>query len=293
MNIGDKQFTEPFFDDTVSAIRRTSMRSSFRSVSTPEMLLQWSEAMQNVQPAALIFHVSRCGSTLLSQMLSLDPQNIVLSEVPFLDEILRMPFNNKGWNSEKCINYLHAALKFYGQKRNNSEQNLFIKTDSWHVHFYDLLRKAFPKIPFILLYRNPAEVLQSQQKRPGMHAIPGVIEQQLFGFRGGIELNPDLHLANVLASYFRQMLHIANTDPFALPFNYRDGIKNLATKIYTITGRDVSAVLEEQFESRSRYHAKEPAQPFTGDYNGKQVPAFLETAFELYRELDKRSLQRG
>lgn len=291
MHVGDKPFTEPFFDDTVSAIRYATVNRRFKSVSTTDMLLQWCQEMRSVQPAAFIFHVSRCGSTLVSQMLSLDPQNIVLSEVPFFDEILRMPFKNRAWNSNKTLLYLQAAIKFYAQKRHDKQQFFFVKTDSWHLHFHDVLRTAFPNIPFILLYRNPAEVLQSQQKKRGMHAIPGVIEQELFGLPNPVSFDLDIHLANVLASYFRQMMHIVNTDPLAIPFNYRDGIQNLASLVYSITGRDISTELEEQFESRSRYHAKEPSQSFTEDYNGEHIPAILETAWELYCRLDKHRLQ--
>src|SRR5689334_22446941 len=81
--LDEKNFTEPFFEDTISAIKRVEKRKPFRSVSTFEIMLEWSAQMDSLTPAAIVFHVSRCGSTLLSQMLCLDPANVVLSEAPF------------------------------------------------------------------------------------------------------------------------------------------------------------------------------------------------------------------
>ncbi len=43
-------------------------------------------------------------------------------------------------------------------------------------------RKLYPQTPFILLYRQPGEVIRSQQKRRGMQSIPGLLEPEIFGF---------------------------------------------------------------------------------------------------------------
>ena len=81
-----------------------------------------------------------------------------------------------------AIDYLAASIKYYGQKRTSKEKHLFVKTDSWHLHFYDQLRNLFPSVPFILLYRNPMEVVLSQKRQRGMQSVPGIIEPEVFGF---------------------------------------------------------------------------------------------------------------
>ncbi|WP_423146566.1 hypothetical protein [Rubrolithibacter danxiaensis] len=86
-------------------------------------------------PSAIIFHISRCGSTLLSQLLSLTEQSIVLSEVPFIDELLRLCYSDNEYGQTEIADFLTAALKFYGQKRYEQEKYLFIKTDSWHIFY--------------------------------------------------------------------------------------------------------------------------------------------------------------
>lgn len=288
IHTGEKTFTEPFFEDSIAAIRRNTPRRLFRSVSTPDMLIEWAAEITFVPPAAIIFHVSRCGSTLLTQLLCTDPQNIVLSEVPLLDEILRLPFKNNEWREEKIINCLQAAVKFYAQVRNGAEQRFFIKTDSWHVHFYDLWRRAFPEVPFVLLYRNPAGVVRSQQKKPGLHAIPGLIEPELFGFDETPELNLDQHLARVLISYYKKMLSIAAVDPHTLLFDYRDGITTLAGRLYQLAGLVISPALQRRFELRSRFDAKEPARTFdAADKEDAEIPGYLAPAMVLYERLNR------
>ena len=72
-----QRFTEPFFDETISACRHHPFNSKRqRCVSTLEMLAEWSGEIRSVPPTAIIFHVSRCGSTLASQLLALPEENI-------------------------------------------------------------------------------------------------------------------------------------------------------------------------------------------------------------------------
>lgn len=93
MHLQDMPFTDPFFDETLVKARRIPANSSrFRPTSGLDMLTGWSVHLPHVPPTAFIFHVSRCGSTLLSQLLGLDPRFISLAEVPFFDDLLRLPF---------------------------------------------------------------------------------------------------------------------------------------------------------------------------------------------------------
>src|SRR5690349_8754340 len=89
---GDKEFTEPFFDETIAKCRQLYYRGRI-SISSIDVLPHWSNEIESVPPSAFIFHVSRCGSTLASQLLALDQTNIVLSEVPFFDALLRSKEN--------------------------------------------------------------------------------------------------------------------------------------------------------------------------------------------------------
>ncbi len=288
--MGEKEFTEPFFEETLSACKYAQGgRRRYKSVSDLPMLVEWSTGIAALAPTAIIFHVSRCGSTLLSQLLSLEKENLVLSEVPFFDNVLRLPFQLPSVSQPAAGEYFRAALAFYGRQRNSEQQNLFLKADSWHLHFYEQLRRLFPQIPFILLYREPFEVLRSQQKQRGLQSVPGMIEPQLFGFteEESRELNPDRYMGHVLTSYFRQISRIIESDPLAFAFDYAAGMDNIIRDVYSLVQLPFYSSLEQQFEERCRYHAKRPQQVFAEMGEKSQWPGYLEPCYAFYEKVKK------
>lgn len=145
--VGNKDFTEPFFDETIAACRSLPENGHLkRSMSSTDVLAGWVKDTDVIEPTAFIFHISRCGSTLISQMLGKQPANIILSEVPFFDDLLR--YGTKDDCMPAILPQLKAAIGLYGTQRNKNKQQLFIKTDSWHIHFYKELRALYPTVPF-------------------------------------------------------------------------------------------------------------------------------------------------
>ncbi|HEX6427468.1 MAG TPA: hypothetical protein VF008_07265, partial [Niastella sp.] len=253
-----------------------------KSISSIDILPHWSNEIESVQPSAFIFHVSRCGSTLASQLLALDRTNIVLSEVPFFDALLR---------SEKNIPHqlLKAAIAFYAPVK-NQRKRLFIKTDSWHIFFYKQIRELYPQTPFILLYRRPDEVVRSQQKQRGMHAIPGLIEPALLGFDSNEvqHMNLDEYIARVLEKYLQAFLDILEKDALAIPVNYSEGPIAMVEKIADISGASINGIDMEKIKSRAMYHAKYPDRVFAEEAIRDPVPEYCRAAYEKYEALEIR-----
>lgn len=111
--LGDIKYLDPFFDETISKCRKLDYNSKrFRVISTVENLIEWSDELVSVDLKSLVFHVSRCGSTMLSQSLATSSENIMVSEAPIFDEILRS--NLFGLDTKTTL--LKAVLKFLGQK---------------------------------------------------------------------------------------------------------------------------------------------------------------------------------
>ena len=235
--VGEKLFTEPFFGDTISACRTfVENNSRFKIVSDSEMMVAWAKEMHAVSPSAIIFHVSRCGSTLLSQLLSCDSRHIVLSEVPLFDEILRLPFIVEPACATTVHRYLDAAVRFYGQRRVHNQEYLFIKTDSWHLHFYEQLRSLYPDIPFLFFIVTLPKLYIHRKGSPGLQFVPGTIEPEVFGLSNepGSEVNLPLYRANVLDSYFKKMIQIMETDSLAFSFDYAEGMLNIIKRVYSL-----------------------------------------------------------
>lgn len=285
--VGDKNFTEPFFDDTIASRRGLAENGYLqKKMSSTNVLAEMVAEMEVIEPTAFIFHISRCGSTLISQMLSLQPSNIVLSEVPFFDELLR--YGKKSHCMPRILPQLKAAIGLYGAKRNENHQQLFIKTDSWHVHFYKELRALYPTVPFFLLYRKPNEVLRSQQKKRGMQALPNFLEAAIFGFdEEKISTMPlDEYMGMVIESYLDAFLEILQKDRSAYAINYHDGAMEIVDTISAIIRLQVSSTEKKLMQNRAGFHAKFPKQVFNEENPDEPVPDFLKRSFDLYYQIE-------
>lgn len=289
----NEPYSEPFFDGTIAKLKSLPRRNSnYESVSSLAAMGEWSAVITDfIEPTALIFHVSRCGSTLISQLLCTDEQNIVLAEVPFFDDILRLPLQNSEVSLKDANALLAASVKYYGQKRTGAEQYLFIKTDSWHISFYKELRALYPATPFILLYRNPVEVFNSHIKLRGIHAVPGLIEPHLFGLQQNelARLTLDGYLIQVLEHYFKLYLEIAEKDENAHLINYNQGILPITDSLAKITDMQFTPNQMEKMAIRANYHSKDPGKKFSEE-KVDEIPAVFEKVMELYQQTENKRL---
>ncbi|WP_448697769.1 hypothetical protein ACFGVR_13385 [Mucilaginibacter sp. AW1-3] len=288
INSCNQRYTEPFFDETIGKIKSINYRRVSRnSVSSLQMLEEWADQIEYIAPTAFVFHVSRCGSTLLSQLLGLSDENIALSEVPIFDDILRLRYKVPQIDEAYTSRLLRAAMQFYGQKRTGIEKRLFIKTDSWHVHFHQQLRAMYPETPFILLYRTPNEVFKSHVKQRGIQVVPGLIEPEVFGFSDCDTLSLDDYLARVLASYFSAYLEIVSNDQLTLLVNYNEGIITIMEKMASFTNIHINDTTKQKMKERTNYHSKHPEQVFS-ETREITVPEFLNEAFGLYHQVEEK-----
>ncbi|SDP30178.1 Sulfotransferase family protein [Mucilaginibacter sp. OK268] len=290
LNAFNKTFTEPFFDETILKLRGlNSAHSAISSVSDLSMLEEWVGGLNSVEPTAFIFHISRCGSTLVSQLLATSDQHIVLPEVPFFDDLLRLPYQHTGFSPKDASSLLMTAVKYYGQKRTGREQHLIIKADSWHMFFYEQLRPLYPTAPFILMYRDPNEVFSSLKRIPGLQSVPGLIEPEVLGFAAEEEVPQalDIYIAKLLEKYLQQYLKIITTDNHFLLLNYSERAIPMIKKIADFAHITLSRQDLVDMDERSRYHSKKPGETFS-EISPAATPLCLRKAMELYKELEER-----
>ena len=86
--LGEDRFVAPFFEQTISRHSRTPFNLPFPHVTPLAALAELQAADPGLPPTGFIFHMSRCGSTLVAQMLAALPQNIVISEAGPVDAVL-------------------------------------------------------------------------------------------------------------------------------------------------------------------------------------------------------------
>lgn len=175
-----KRFTEPFFPDTVDQICWDYGVRMFRHQTTVEDAKTWLVTNPGMNPSGFIFHMSRCGSTLVSQMLAGLPQNRVLSEPAALHEPIRAALLDREVSKDRAVDWLRTIVGALGRPL-PGESHYFLKLDCWHVLALPLLVAAFPSTPWVFLYRDPAEVLVSQLKTAGAWTVPSALAPGVFG----------------------------------------------------------------------------------------------------------------
>ena len=163
---GARRLLEPFYEESVGAVTFSPFNRLF---SVRSRLAELAAPADAPEPAGLIFHMSRCGSTLVAQMLAASSEAVVASEAPPIDAVVRLDTAAAGLDAAGHARLLRAMVGAIGRPR-VGETRLFLKLDSWHARALPLFRRAFPATPWIFLIRAPAEVLVSHQLRPGMQA---------------------------------------------------------------------------------------------------------------------------
>lgn len=285
---GTHAFTEPFFDESVSACLSLPQNVPGKfPLTSAEELIRIAEQCESIAPTAFVYHVSRCGSTLLSQLLSCDESNIVLSEVPLLDEILRIPVAAHAAPSPEEL--FRAVLKLLSRKRSGHEQRVFVKTDSWHVLFYDRLQTWYPDASSFLLYRHPKEVGRSQANHPAMHSVPGVIAPALFGLREeeALHMTRETYLDHVLCCYFSTYAEILRRGSTAFAMSYHEGPMHMLEYIFAVCGFLPAQDVLNNMQQRSGFHSKNPGQNFNGDAHAVEANGNFERSTELFFQLEQ------
>ena len=195
LHLPGERFAEAFFEDT---LRKYGKRAEQKSTSISAL---GAGVPGGRDPAALFFHSSRCGSTLVMQLLGRVAGYRSLSEPPVFDQFLQDP----AVEDSQVRGLIHAL----GRSLENGQT--FLKTDSWHLPHLERLRRIFPETPCFFLYREPAAILRSHRRERGLQMVPGMLDPWIFGIDPATLNYADLdgHAERVLTSIFRQAVQAA------------------------------------------------------------------------------------
>lgn len=269
--VGERAFTEPFFDLTIQACLHYPFNLLFRPLTGIDVLRECHATRPGIMPTGFIFHMSRCGSTLITQMLASLEKNIVISEAPPINALLSAKTCRPDITDEERVAWLQWMVSAMGQKRNRESKHFFIKFDAWHTFNLDIIERAFPRVPWIFLYRHPVEVMVSHINQRGAWTIPGIVEHQF----------PDLNSVKLWQITSEEYLAklLANSCSYAL--QHKDSRNGLFLN-YTQLPQFVTSTLLKHFNvgysdeeiermnTITRFNAKTPVLDFTNDTEQKQ-----------------------
>ena len=276
--------TEPFQDETIARYRQTVLVNQFIAPKTALSSLDiQAQSVQPIMPAGFIFHLSRCGSTLISGCVSELDTTCVFSESPVLTEILL----DKTLTESAGRSYLQQLVNLQASVF-PSRPNVIVKWNAWDIFRWGTIRALYPQVPSVFLVRDPVEILASHQRLAGRHMSGDKalahFHSVFFHWDDGDELFGKR--ANVLHGLLCAM-HNIFPERHAYLVDYRQlSFQTIATLLYFM-GLDLDESSSVKIQMRMKFNSKNPAQLFLHDKekqlnllaSHEQMPHHILTAY--------------
>lgn len=275
--------TEPFHDEYLS---RCAQRITLNQLLTPrtslEALAACAAYVPRAEPAGFIFHLSRCGSTLLSGCLSELDGAAVFSESPVLTEVLVDPALSPQQKQAhvRCLIDLKASL-FPGRR-------VVVKWNAWDLFHAPLLRAAYPAVPVVALVRDPVEILASHHAQAGRHMSGDpTLAAVAPVFAASAPASVLEHRVRVLEALM-EALPALRAVPGAVCLDYRQWQDDTVPQVAAMFGLRCDVHEQGRIGLRMRHHAKLPGTRFEPDGARKAAVFGADEARAITQRLARR-----
>lgn len=268
MNFAQSTIENAFLDETVSDLRAHATGNSQWTPVESLRKIPWSG-----RKAGFVFHISRCGSTLLANLFRSSGGAVVFSEPQILRDLLKpglVAAASKGLTAidERA---LAGAVSAFTSFRRESESPAIVKVASWHLAQADIFHRLWPEIPAVIVVRDPLEVAVScLQGPPGWMRwkLQDGAPMNIFGWPSEelASMSAEEYCAKVLGVFFDAALRLVESAARVTVLDYSEiKVENAATLLRTldVVSTDLPAGVPERTFA---LHAKssgttEPFQP--------------------------------
>jgi hypothetical protein len=280
-------FARPFFAETVSR----ALCEPYRVLSTCwtplDALLAFDDG---TVPDCLIFHVSRCGSTLLSRALGALPGGRAISEAAAIDDLVGLP----GIDATTRSSALRGLVAALGRRDPIARGPLVVKLDAVAVFDLAVLRDAFRSTPRVFVYRDPRAVIASQMRIRGAQMVPGMIARHTPPGTGDAGSGEE-YCAAMLDRFAEAAL--AGLDDGDLLVSYEELPDAVSTRVMPHIGLEPSPHAREIVQATAAVDVKSPDLPFDGRRHAAERPitpriedAARRLAWSSYERLEARRI---
>jgi hypothetical protein len=272
---GPAPLTDPFFEGSARHAARLPFNRMFRYRMTLDDFVADAPRHDCLKPDGFIFHMSRCGSTLVSQMLAAVPGTIAVSEAAPIDTIVHLCGASPDIAPQAQDALLAAMIAAFGRRRGVGENRYFIKMDCWHSLALPLFRRVFPVTPWLFLYRDPVEVLVSHVRQRGSQMVPELTPAQLYGIDDFNGVPDNDYCARVLAAICDAAAGQLDKGPdnLGIAVDYRELPSAVTSRILPHFALPCGSAATAAMASTARRDAKTPHVAFVDDSPGKQRDA--------------------
>lgn len=151
-------FERGFFDDQIKY--QASINSS-GIVTTIESFIHIDKELKFKNKPKLIFHTSRCGSTLLMNILNIADNHLVFQEPNIINQFTLDIWTSSHFNNDEKQQILRGIFKSLIHYASEFGLELFIKLSSFNLLLADFFLKTLLSPPSIFLYRDVISVEKS------------------------------------------------------------------------------------------------------------------------------------
>ena len=294
MEFGSMPLAQPFFEDSALKLR-LGFPPAKELKTEIEAILATAGQLPTVTPDGLIFHVSRCGSTLVSNALRLGESTVVVSEadaitnllVPYAATTIAYPLDQWLPLQAKLLDSLATIFAHY---RTGRKERVIIKFASWNIFSWPVIRSIWPNVPCLILIRAPIEVMISNLSQSigwMKHKTYPLDEQSV------TQMDEVEYCARIIGKLCEAGIQLSDGHSQVLDYEYlnRSTIRDAAAFF------GVQLPADERLDRVLRVDAKDPRQRrvFNEDRQQKQQKAtesmrraVLQWASKPYAELRER-----
>ncbi|MEM1245304.1 MAG: hypothetical protein AAGK22_02970 [Acidobacteriota bacterium] len=147
-------------------------------VGSLESLEGQSDTGRGAPLEGVVWHLSRCGSTLARNLLSATSGAVALGEPAVVNQALHLSADSGG--GEGAGSLLHGVLGAL-VPLSTEHRRYYIKASSFALRHIERLVDCRPGLPMIFIHRNPREVLVSLVRKPPawlQEGVPGFAESR-------------------------------------------------------------------------------------------------------------------
>ncbi|HEU4434635.1 MAG TPA: hypothetical protein VFR51_14725 [Pyrinomonadaceae bacterium] len=284
MQMADVSFAEPFFQQTVERVRATHPEREERFTEF-DALLQLDKVVPHVEPAGFIFHSSRCGSTLLANACRALNDSIVLSEPNAIDKLVARLITDAGDPVRESLYSVLLRAVVNALAQHQPASRVFIKFSCCSISQLERIKRIWPRVPWVFLYRDPVETIVSNVSNPPawlldedhriLAHITGTAPEEV------AEMSLEERCARSIGSFFSTAHTLANDTRLLL--NYNQLSLPAISSILDFFNVRPSREELERIASGTRIYSKHATRDFVPDSDAKQ-----KLASDLVREMAAR-----
>lgn len=246
-------YREPFLQETIE--RRLSEEPAPRSVKVGfESFLAAARAYPKA-PDGFIFHVGRCGSTLLANMLTGSGEHLVVKEPDLMSGLIAGWLQAEDASEAQGLEALVDAAVRSLLGATGEHRYKVLKFAAWNVRMAGPLLRLFADTPSVFVYRPPAETVASLLfQRPAWFDLiycPRAIQTRFFPTLGELAEDTTLSPALLFSHAWRSAAESALAQPpdRMLLLQYRDMLAAPAEVIQQVLTHFRQVVDEDRMQA--------------------------------------------